>query len=58
MNSFPHLRASTIFAKKYHFRIEIKTLPMRITYLPRILIGFIMMSKNNLLQKYCFLAIK
>lgn len=35
-----------------------KTLPMRITYFPRILIGFIMMSKNNLLQKYCFLAIK
>lgn len=24
MNSFPHLRAFTIFAKKYHFRIEIK----------------------------------
>ena len=29
MNSFPNLRAFTIFAKKYHFRIEIKTLPMR-----------------------------
>lgn len=29
MNSFPHLRAFTIFAKKYYFRIEIKTLPMR-----------------------------